>query len=122
MFAQAEPSADDCHWYANVIGCVPSHTPGSAVSVSPSAAVPAIDGAAVIAGAAKNGSSSVTSSTSKLSLDFARCSWIASTSVSPLRTAAYWSEGNGCHALADVTHSEFEPFVREPASSVTIRQ
>ena len=39
-----------CHWYANVIGPVPDHEPGLAVSVSPSRGVPEIVGGDVFEG------------------------------------------------------------------------
>src|SRR5215208_1593540 len=38
------------HWYANVIGSVPVHLPGSAVSVEPTAGVPEIVGGSVFVG------------------------------------------------------------------------
>src|SRR4051812_50074307 len=50
MSVHAPAPAHRCHWYAKRISAVPVQSPRSAVSGSPTCAVPVIDGAAVLAG------------------------------------------------------------------------
>jgi hypothetical protein len=44
------PASQRRHWYANATGCVPLHRPASAVSVSPSRAVPQTVGSSIAVG------------------------------------------------------------------------
>ena len=51
MFPQfAPPESQRRHWYANEIGCVPDHVPGSADNVCPACPLPETVGTAVFTG------------------------------------------------------------------------
>src|SRR4051794_16940290 len=93
MSAQPWPPASQRrHWYVNAIGSVPVHVPGSAVSVSPSRAVPATDGAAVGFGA--------TGSTTPLMLDVAVAEPASFVAVTTTRNCDPTSAETGVYARA----------------------
>ena len=72
-----------CHWYVKVIGWVPAHVPGPAVSVWPCSAVPVTVGAAVLVGT----STSTATVTTPVSLPPLPSSTVYGNVAAPLKPA-----------------------------------